>query len=86
MMLSSLRQCNRRIAGAAVARRAQFSTVGRERPTSALVTKRRELALARQIVTKRSYAIAAEDTDKGVVRSFRRWLYADESHHANTIW
>jgi len=47
--------------------RAGFSTFGRQRPASALINKRRELALTQHNGSKRGYAVAAEDTDKGVV-------------------
>jgi len=63
MLLPALRQCNRRLLGAAFAPRAGFASLSSQRPASALVTKRRELALTRQ---QRNYAVAAEDTDKGV--------------------
>lgn len=70
MLSASLRQCGRRLAGNATAcQRATFSTAvaAGEKRVSALASRRRELALVGQKVARRSYAVAAEDTNKGVV-------------------
>lgn len=68
MLSASLRQCGRRLAGNATAsQRATFSTAVGEKRASALASRRRELALVGQKVARRSYAVAAEDTSKGVV-------------------
>ena len=68
MLSASLKQCGRRLAGSATAaQRASFSTAVGSKGPSALSSRRRELALMSQNVARRSYAAAAQDTNKGVV-------------------
>lgn len=68
MLRASLKQSARRLAGGATtSQRAAFSNTIRERPASALPARRRDMAIVGQTVTRRSYAVAAEDTNKGVV-------------------
>lgn len=68
MLSASLRQCGRRLAGNAVAsQKATFSTAVGRNQASALSSRRRELAVVTQTLGRRSYAMAAEDTNKGVV-------------------
>ncbi|THZ58220.1 2-oxoglutarate dehydrogenase-like protein E1 component [Aureobasidium pullulans] len=60
MLRASFSQCGKRLA--AVGSRTSFSTIARSRPVVALTQSRRDLALSQF----RSYAVAAEDTNKGV--------------------
>ncbi|KAG8626514.1 hypothetical protein KVT40_005459 [Elsinoe batatas] len=66
MLLSTLRQCERRLLSASSGTRASLSSYHRVRPASALVSRRGDLALTQNGASKRSYAVAAEDTSKGV--------------------
>lgn len=61
MLRASFSQCGKRLAAAGS--RTSFSTIARSRPVVALTQSRRDLALSQF----RSYAVAAEDTNKGVV-------------------
>lgn len=61
MLRNTLRQCARKLQSSP---RASLSTLSASPSRAALQTCRRPLALAQ----RRSYAIAAEDTNKGVVR------------------
>jgi 2-oxoglutarate dehydrogenase E1 component len=61
MLRASFSQCGKRLAAAGS--RTSFSTIARTRPAVALSHTRRDVA-ATQF---RRYAIAAEDTNKGVV-------------------
>ena len=68
MLSASLKLCGRRLAGSATAsQRATFFTAVGEKGPSALTCKRRELALVTQKPARRGYAVAVEDTNKGVV-------------------
>jgi len=64
MLRNTLRQCARKLQGSPA--RASLSTLSASPSRTALQTCRRPLALA----PRRNYAIAAEDTNKGVVRGF----------------
>ncbi|KAG9556175.1 2-oxoglutarate dehydrogenase E1 component, partial [Aureobasidium melanogenum] len=60
MLRASFSQCGKRLATAGS--RTSFSTIARSRPVVALSQTRRDLAVSQF----RSYAVAAEDTNKGV--------------------
>lgn len=70
MLRSQLCQCGRRLAtGSPAAARRFFTTPARHAPRTALITTRRELGVAsyNQFTSQyRRYAVAAEETDKGV--------------------
>jgi len=68
MLRTQLNTCSKRVLGGQSAARS-FSCIARGTPRTALVAKRRELGITSYnnlASHSRSYAIAAEDTDKGV--------------------
>jgi 2-oxoglutarate dehydrogenase E1 component len=68
MLRSQLSTCSKRVLGGQSAARS-FSCIARGTPRSALVAKRRELGITsynKFTSQYRNYAVAAEDTDKGV--------------------
>ncbi|KAK4994455.1 2-oxoglutarate dehydrogenase E1 component [Elasticomyces elasticus] len=69
MLRASIRQCGKSFAGGSnttASSRTFFSSIAKNRSRTALAAKRRELALASHNAFRRSYAAAAEDTNKGV--------------------
>lgn len=70
MLRTQLRQCSKHfVGGSCSSARASYSNVANSAPRSALVAKRRELGITsynRFTSQHRHYAVAAEDTDKGV--------------------
>lgn len=70
MLRNTLRKCSSRAVCGQCGSRTSFSTLHRAQP-SALASKRRNLALATFSKQQRSYAVAVEDTDKGVVSDSR---------------
>lgn len=87
MLSSQLRSCSKRVATGSPAR--AFSTRSNTARTSALATKRRELGLTHYnyfTSQHRRYAVAAEDTNKGVdasdsFLSGNTANYVDEMYH-----
>lgn len=76
MLRASLRQGGRRVAvNATTVQRSSFTTVVGDKQASALISKRRELAIVGQKTLRRSYAVAAEDTNKGVVCLFELYWH-----------
>lgn len=68
MLRTQLRQCSKRLASGATPARA-FSNLTHHAPRTSLVAKRRELGITSYNAftsQSRKYAVAAEDTDKGV--------------------
>lgn len=69
MLRTTLRQCSRQLQSCSA--KARLSTIAASPArTNAISTCRRPLAVSQ----RRQYALAAEDTDKGVVRGHTAWM------------
>ncbi|KAI9664710.1 MAG: 2-oxoglutarate dehydrogenase E1 component [Bathelium mastoideum] len=67
MLRTSLRRCSSRLVVGSSAPRASYTSLSQRAPNHrALTSHRRPLALVAQSISRRHYAVAAEDTDKGV--------------------
>ncbi|KAI9714317.1 MAG: 2-oxoglutarate dehydrogenase E1 component [Bogoriella megaspora] len=67
MLRTSLRQCSPRLVkGSSPCPRANFTSLCQRPTLISIASKRRPLALLTRNAAKRQYAVAAEDTDKGV--------------------
>ncbi|EON69053.1 oxoglutarate dehydrogenase (succinyl-transferring), E1 component [Coniosporium apollinis CBS 100218] len=85
MLRTALRQCGSKLVGGSYCPRASFSTLPRTSSTTSLAARRRPLALATRLSQQRSYAIAAEDTDKGVDPN-DSWLQGNTANYVDEMY